>query len=67
MQIYERSLGKLKNVGKLGDLVRKNSQILGKFEVRPKIKKKKKKKGPHLILVGKLGKLSQIRKIYWVN
>ena len=30
-------------------------------------KKRKKKKGPHLILAGKLGKLIQIRKIHWVN
>merc|ERR1711947_63140 len=38
--------------------IRKVEARLGKLEVRPK------KKGPHLILVGILGKLSQIRKVH---
>ena len=39
---------------------------LGKF-IRPEEEKEKEKKGPYLILVGKLGKLIQIRKVHWVN
>jgi len=44
-------------------------KVEGKFT--PNIRKvggeTKKKEGPHFILVGKLGKLSQIRKVHWVN
>ena len=55
----ESSLGKL---GKKS--VRQESLLgkLGKLEVRPK-----KKKGPHLILVGKLGKFDHIRKVHQAN
>ena len=61
-----KKFGKL---GKLGDFKRKNNRILEKFtpnirKVGGETKKKEKKKGPHLILVGKLGKLSQIRKVH---
>ena len=60
------SLGKF--VWKIG----KKFMSLGKFtpnirKVRGETKKKEEKKGPHLILVGKLGKFGEIRKVHWVN
>ena len=48
------------SLGKTAGYQESSPPILGKFGVRPK----KKKKGPHLILVGKLGKFSQIRKVH---
>ena len=64
-----------KEIGSLGKFVwkiGKKMRSLGKFtphirKVGGETEKKEEKKGPHLILVGKLGKLSQIRKIHWVN
>ena len=50
----EARLGKLRQIRKV------HPKDFRKFGVRPK----KRKKGPHLILVGKLGKLSQIRKVH---
>ena len=72
-ETQESSFGKLgkfigkirKEIGSLGKFVWKNEVVR---KVRPHIRKEKiKKKGPHLILVGKLGKLGPIRKIHWVN
>ena len=50
------------SLGKTAGYQESSPPILGKFGVRPK-----KKKGPHLILVGKLGKVSQIRKVHLEN
>ena len=50
------------SLGKTTGYQESSPPILGKLEVRPK--KKEKKKGPHLILVRKLGKFSQIRKVH---
>ena len=50
------------SLGKTTGYQESSPPIQGKLEVRSK-KKKKEKKGPHLILVRKLGKFSQIRKV----
>ena len=56
------SLGKF--VWKIG----KKFMSLGKFtpNIR-KVRGETEKKGPHLILVGKLGKFGEIRKVHSVN
>ena len=56
----EARLGKLAN-RKVETNQESSSKRLGKLEVRPK------KKGPHLILVRKLGKFCQIRKFHFEN
>ena len=53
-------LGKIQKVRKNTEIQEKSSEKLGKILVRPK--KKKKKKGPHLNLGKKLGKILKIRK-----
>ena len=65
-----KSLKYQEKIRKIGTFCQENNQILGKsppilgkLEVRPK----EKKTSPHLILFGKLGKLSQIRKIHSEN
>ena len=75
-ETQESSFGKF---GKFIGKMRKEIWSLGKFvwknevvrKVRPPYqeswRRDLKKKSPHLILVGKLGKLGPIRKIHWVN
>ena len=60
------SLGKFvgkirKKVGSLGKLTRNIRKVRGETL------KKRNKRGPHLILVGKLGKFNHIRKVYQAN
>ena len=59
----EARLGKLAKIRKVETNYESSSKRLKKLEVRPK----KRKKGPHLILAGKLGKLNHIRKVLKVN
>ena len=55
----EARLGKLAKIRKVETNYESSSKRLEKLEVRQK-------KGPHLILVGILGKLIQIRKVHQV-
>ena len=58
----EARLGKLAKIRKVETDQESSFKRLGKLEVRPK--KRRIEKGLHLILVGILGKLSQIRKVH---